>query len=196
MKQNLLSYMHQNHRWEKCCFCLVTHDINCQMIHDIPWHSSSQQPRSARVAVWMCDIMESISAEMLHFSFNIFQSIICYSAGANLSVYLKSHVRNENPYSRRCLLPCRVRTSCVPLPLVVSMHFFQGQLFSFTVIWNQIAKTFSSPLSLNRLPRLSFQPVFSLGSLPGKQEKHLNQWKMCLMVLGSTAPLCNNSAKV
>lgn len=195
MKQNLLSYTHQNHRWEKCCFCLVTHDINCQMIHDIPWHSSSQQPRSARVAVWMCDIMESISAEMLHFSFNVFQSIICYSAGANLSVYLKSHVRNENPNSRRCLLPCRVRTSYVPLPLVVSMHF----LFFFKLLlWFEIKlqRLFSSPLSLNTLPRLSFQPVFSLGSLPGKQEKHLNQWKMCLMVLGSTAPLCSNSAKV
>lgn len=51
-------------------------------------------------------------------------------------------------------------------------------------------KSFFSPLSLNRLPRLSFQPVFSLGSLPGKQEKHLNRWKMCLTVLGSTAPLC------
>lgn len=57
-------------------------------------------------------------------------------------------------------------------------------------MWNQIAKALFSPLSLNRLPHLSFQPVFSLGSLPGKQEKHLNRWKMCLIVLGSTAPHC------
>lgn len=40
------------------------------------------------------------------------------------------------------------------------------------------------------LPRLSFQPGFSLGSSPGKQEKHLNRWKMCLTALGRTAPLC------
>lgn len=59
----------------------------------------------------------------------------------------------------------------------------------FTANWNQISTTAPFSLLLNRLPRLSFQPVFSLGSLPGKQEKHLNQWKMCLMVLGSTAAI-------
>lgn len=73
----------------------------------------------------------------------------------------------------------------VPQPLVVSMPTF----FSFTVNWNRISTTVTFSLLLNKLPRLSFQPVFSLGSLPGKQEKHLNQWKMCLMLLGSTAAI-------
>lgn len=188
--------MQQNHSWEKCCLCLVTHDISCQVLFRIPWHSSSSQPRSASVAVWKCDIMESISAEMLHFSFSVFQSINCYSAGANISVYLKCHVWNENHQNACCLSGCcRTRASCNPLPSVVSMYFLRP-FFSFIVNCDQIAKSFSSPLSLNRLPCLSFQPVFSLGSLPGKQEKHLNQRKMCLMVLGSTAPLCSNYAKV
>lgn len=91
--------------------------------------------------------------------------------------------------SHRCLWRCEVRSSCVPLPLVVSMHSLSPTFFSRHDVKSN-CKGFFSPLSLNGLPHLSFQPVFSLGSLPGKQEKHLNQWKMCLTVLGSTAPLC------
>lgn len=103
---------------------------------------------------------------------------------------------NENCQNAHCLSPCRARASCNPLPLVVSISFLKPFfVFSFAVICDQNAKPLSSPLSLNRLPCLSFQPVFSLGSLPGKQAKHLNQWKICLMVLRCTAPLCCNYAK-
>lgn len=68
-----LSYMHPNYRWEKCCFCLVTHDINCQMVHDIPWHSSSCQPRSAAVlsacvTLWKLLVLRCRTSASIHFT--------------------------------------------------------------------------------------------------------------------------------
>lgn len=50
-------------------------------------------------------------------------------------------------------------------------------LFKANFFVKSVCKGFPLPFSLNRLSRLSFQPVFSLGSLPGKQKTHLNQWK-------------------
>lgn len=57
------------------------------------------------------------------------------------------------------------------------------------MICNQLKESlFFRPSPLNKQSFLQVsRPAFSLGSLPGKQEKHLNQWKMCLIVLGSTA---------
>lgn len=58
------------------------------------------------------------------------------------------------------------------------------------MICNQLKENlnFHPPLSIKRVFLQVSRPAFSLGSLPGKQEKHLNQWKVCLTVLGSTAP--------
>ena len=140
-------------------------------------------------AFWMCDMMETVSAETVHFSFNTFQSRICplWAADASLSVYLKSHVWNENHQNALSATLQGQKLLCSTTYLVVSTRL--GQLFSCRDVKSN-CKAFFSPHSLNGVPRLSFQPVFSLGSLPGKQKKYLNQWKMCLTVFGSSAPLC------
>lgn len=66
--------------------------------HDISMKQFILPPEISQCAFWMCDIMESISAEMLGFSFNRFHSRMCslWAEDANLSVYLKPQVWNEN----------------------------------------------------------------------------------------------------
>lgn len=93
-------------------------------------------------------------------------------------------------YSHCCLLYPAKSEAVVFHYLLCFPYTLEGQLlFSlfFFLPWCEIKlqNFFFPPVSLNRVPRLSFQPVFSLGSLPGKQQKHLNQWKMCLMLSGS-----------
>lgn len=82
------------------------------MIHDIPWHLSSRQPRSANVALCANDIMESISAKMLLFSFNMFQPLSSQSGNTDLIVDLKTPCSwrkwpKGSPHC--CLLPFGLR---------------------------------------------------------------------------------------
>lgn len=156
-----------------------------------PWYSMTQFILPAEIsqcAFWMCDIMETISGEMLHSVQNL--SVIssrCQSFCLSKIPRLEWKSPTCKPHC--CLLPCKVRSSCVPLPLVISMDSLSPVFFHHDVKSN--CEGFFPTSLIKRASSFKFfHPRFSLGSLPGKQETHLNQRKMCLMVWGSTAPLC------
>lgn len=89
MTMNLiLSYMHPNHRWDKCSFCLVPHDISCQMIHDVPWHSPSTSVFSGCVTLWKALASGCCTSALIHFTLDT----LSYEWWSPVSLFIQNPV--------------------------------------------------------------------------------------------------------